>query len=120
MLNRRGFSHFCNVQSLRSCYQMQILRFTTCLSSSWYLTMPSLRYHRNRSYYLPQKCNSKYIKFFGSGTEKLEEELSTLFPQARIIRLDRDTTGKKFAHLDILKQFKAGLYDIFIRYANGC
>ena len=43
------------------------------------------------------------LNFFGSGTEKLEEELSTLFPQARIIRLDRDTTGKKIRSFRYLK-----------------
>ena len=58
------------------------------------------------------KCSSRYIKFFGSGTEKLEEELSQTFPNARIIRLDRDTTGKKFAHQDILNNLKQ-VYMIF-------
>lgn len=54
MLNRRGFSTFVMCRACGHVNQMQILRFTTCLSSSWYLTMPSLRYHRNRSYYLPK------------------------------------------------------------------
>lgn len=40
-------------------------------------------------------CGSKYIKFFGSGTEKVEQQLHELFPTARIVRLDQDTTSRK-------------------------
>ena len=77
--------------------------------------MPSLRYHRNRSYYLPKCQIVNYIKFFRLQEQKnLKKNYPLYFLQARIIRLDRDTTGKKFAHLDILKQFKAGLYDILL------
>ncbi len=118
MLNRRGFSTFV---MCRACGH--VIKCKYCGLPLVYHRRGILQcHHCDITETVPTicpKCNSKYIKFFGSGTEKLEEELSTLFPQARIIRLDRDTTGKKFAHLDILKQFKAGLYDIFIRYTDG-
>ena len=113
MLNRRGFSTFV---MCRACGH--VIKCKYCGLPLVYHRRGILQcHHCDITETVPTicpKCNSKYIKFFGSGTEKLEEELSTLFPQARIIRLDRDTTGKKFAHLDILKQFKAGLYDILL------
>ena len=60
------------------------------------------------------KCGSRYIKYFGSGTEKLEEELGQLLPAARLVRMDRDTTGRKFAHTEILTQFRRRNFDILL------
>ena len=52
------------------------------------------------------KCKSKYIKSFGLGTEKLEEEVKKEFPEASVIRMDLDTTSYKNAHEEILSKFK--------------
>lgn len=113
MLNRRGFSTFV---MCRSCGY--VIKCPQCGLPLVYHKQGKLQcHHCDIIEPVPDicpKCSSRYIKFFGSGTEKLEEELSQTFPNARIIRLDRDTTGKKFAHQDILKQFKAGLYDILL------
>jgi len=59
-------------------------------------------------------CHSRYIKFFGAGTQKLEEELSTMLPGVRLARLDQDTTGKKGSHDLLLDDFRAGRYDILL------
>lgn len=113
MLNRRGFSTFV---MCRSCGY--VIKCKQCGMPLVYHRRGILQcHHCDITEIVPDicpDCNSRYIKFFGSGTEKLEEELSTLFPQAKIIRLDRDTTGKKFAHQNILKQFKSGAYDILL------
>lgn len=113
MLNRRGFSTFV---MCRSCGY--VLKCRQCNLPLVYHRQGKLQcHHCDITEPVPDicpKCSSRYIKFFGSGTEKLEEELAQTFPQARIIRLDRDTTGRKFAHQDILKQFRAGLYDILL------
>ncbi len=113
MLNRRGFSTFV---MCRSCGET--IKCPQC-------TMP-LVYHRDGRLLchhcdiqmsvpdICPKCGSHYIKYFGSGTEKLEQELSQLVPQARIIRMDRDTTGSKFAHTEILAKFRKGEYDILL------
>ena len=122
MLNRRGYSTFV---MCRSCGE--VIKCPDC-------GLP-LVYHQRRA---PQggaprglllchhcdirqsvpdtcpKCGSRYIKYFGSGTEKLEQELRALVPEARVIRMDRDTTGAKFAHQDILRRFRAGEYDILL------
>ncbi len=60
------------------------------------------------------KCGSKKIKFFGSGTQKVESLLQTTFPKARIARLDQDVTQEKNAAHDILEAFKEGNYDILL------
>lgn len=57
-------------------------------------------------------CSSDKIKYFGTGTQKLEQEIEISFPDAKILRMDRDTTTKKLAHQKILEEFKSGGYDI--------
>ncbi|WP_297569838.1 primosomal protein N' [uncultured Anaerovibrio sp.] len=113
MLNRRGFSTFV---MCRSCGE--VIRCPQC-------NMP-LVYHQNKSLMchhcdikLPvpdvcPKCESRYIKYFGSGTERLEQELKKLVPMARVIRMDRDTTKGKFSHGEIIKQFKKREFDILL------
>ncbi len=60
------------------------------------------------------QCGSKYIKFFGIGTQKVEKEIEKLFPNARTLRMDLDTTRKKNGHNIILKKFSNGDADILI------
>lgn len=61
-----------------------------------------------------EACGSTKIKEFGAGTEMLEEETRKLFPNARIARMDRDTTNNKFAYDKIYNKMKNGEYDILI------
>ena len=60
------------------------------------------------------ECKSKNIRYFGTGTQKLEEQIKELFPQATTIRMDVDTVTKKNSHEDILKKFKDDNIDILI------
>jgi primosomal protein N' (replication factor Y) (superfamily II helicase) len=60
------------------------------------------------------KCYSSEFKYGGVGTQKVEEELMDLFPNANILRMDLDTTAKKGAHTDILKKFGDGSADILL------
>lgn len=113
LLNRRGFSTFV---LCRECGY--VVNCKQC-------TLPMV-YHKNgklQCHYcdtmeqVPDvcpKCTSRYIKYFGTGTERLEDELRKLFSNARIARMDRDTTGKKFGHGDILDSFEKGQYDILL------
>ena len=113
MLNRRGYATFI---MCRSCGAV-----ITCAQCS----LP-LVYHANRTLVchhcdlrapVPEicpQCGSRYIKYFGSGTEKLEEELRQLLPEARIVRMDRDTTGRKLAHKEILTKFRRRDFDILL------
>lgn len=59
-------------------------------------------------------CGSNNLKLIGVGTEKIEEEIQRLFPEARSMRMDADTVKGKDAHRKILKSFHEGEFDILI------
>ncbi len=59
-------------------------------------------------------CAGRDVKYRGVGTQKVEEELAALFPSARVLRMDVDTTGRKDAHDSILKKFAAKEADILL------
>jgi primosomal protein N' (replication factor Y) len=60
------------------------------------------------------KCQSKYVYFFGEGSEHLEERLRKEFPQARVARLDRDTARTKRQFQETLGAFASGALDILV------
>lgn len=114
LLNRRGHSTFI---LCRDCGQS--LKCPSCdVSLTYHLNEKILRCHycdyRQRVPDLCPQCKSSRIRYFGHGTQKLEEELSAEFPKARIIRMDLDSTGKKGAHQDIYKQLVNGEVDILL------
>ncbi len=113
MLNRRGYSTFvlcraCGlVLSCHACGQPLVYHANgtlVCHHCDLRADVPAV---------CPQ-CGSRCIKYFGAGTEKLEAELAQLLPQARVIRMDRDTTGRKHAHEEILAHFRRRDYDILL------
>lgn len=60
------------------------------------------------------KCGSNYIKHFGTGTQKVEEEIKKQFPDASVIRMDLDTTTGKNSHEEILSSFKNDNINILV------
>ena len=60
------------------------------------------------------QCGSKYIKYFGAGTQKVVEETEKMFPEAGVLRMDMDTTSGKGGHENILSQFKSGKANILV------
>jgi primosomal protein N' (replication factor Y) (superfamily II helicase) len=60
------------------------------------------------------ECSSDYIRYFGTGTQKVEDELGKILPEAKVIRMDVDTTGKKGSHERLLKEFHEGKADILL------
>ena len=113
-LNRRGFAHFL---LCRDC------GFTTrCPRCDVSLTFYANRnkiichhcnYERDAPTICPS-CEGTRIRSFGIGTEKVEEEVRRLFPDARVLRLDRDTVTKKDALPALLRSFRSGEADILI------
>ena len=76
-----------------------------------------LCHHCNRRYPVPAicpKCGSRRIRYFGSGTQNVEEAVKQEFPSARTLRWDRDVTGSKGAHDAILSQFSSHQADVLI------
>ena len=113
LLNRRGYSTFV---MCRSCGY--VASCPECELPMVYHKDGRLLCHHCDIHAAPPdicpKCGSAYIRYFGSGTEKLETEMHELLPEIRVIRMDRDTTQKKFAHAEILEAFRAGKYDVLL------
>ena len=114
LLNRRGHSTFV---MCRDCGKP--IQCPHCdISMVYHQVGQDLRCHYcDHHEKVPQicpHCGSRKIKFFGTGTQKVEEELAKRFPQARIARLDQDTTSKKGESQRILEAFGAGQYDILL------
>lgn len=113
-LNRRGFSSFV---SCRSCgYTAKCKHCNISLTyhkSNESLTCHYCGYTIKNPKTCPE-CSSSYIRHFGVGTQKVEDEIKKLFPDASILRMDVDTTTRKTSHSDILKMFKEEKTDILI------
>ncbi|WP_338452004.1 primosomal protein N' [Niallia oryzisoli] len=60
------------------------------------------------------ECASDHIRYFGTGTQKVEEEIAKIFPEAKVIRMDVDTTSRKGAHEKLLTEFQEGHADILL------
>lgn len=114
MLNKRGHSSFV---MCRSCGEV-----TQCPNCDI-----SLTYHKYHSllkcHYCGYEeqlgstclaCGSDAIRFFGTGTQKVEEELIKLLPEVRIIRMDVDTTSRKGSHEKLLQQFREKKADVLL------
>ena len=113
-LNRRGYATFV---SCRSCGH--VMTCPECdITYTYHAKENALVCHYcGRRADIPKicpECGSKYIRYFGTGTQKIEEEGRKLFPEARILRMDLDTTMTKHSHENILEAFGKGEADILI------
>ncbi len=105
--------------------------FVMCRDCGYVMNCPncdiSLTYHRVNEQmkchycgyesYVPKQCpecTSEYIRYFGTGTQKVEDELGKILPEARVIRMDVDTTGRKGSHERLLNDFQEGKADILL------
>ena len=112
-LNRRGYAGFV---SCRSCGH--VMECPHCDISMTYHRDGRLRCHYC-GYEQPMlkvcpECGSPYIGTFGLGTQKVEAALYKEFPQARVLRMDMDTTKRKNSHEKILSAFSDGEADILV------
>ena len=113
-LNRRGFSNFIMCKTCGN-----VIKCKRCdISMTYHKDENKLKCHYcGLEEQVPNKCpncGSKELKYSGSGTQKLEEEVHKLFPDASTIRMDIDTVTKKHSHEDILTKFKEDKIDILI------
>ncbi len=118
-INRRGFRSFAQCHSCGHTFQ--------CPSCSVTLT-----HHRNKRYSrdtmtchycghsepMPTECpvckKSDSIVYMGAGTQLLEKQLTSMFPNIRVLRMDADTTGGKFSHEQILERFRNKEADVLV------
>ena len=113
-LNKRGHSSFvmcrdcgyviqcpnCDISLTYHRYQQQM----KCHYCGYEAVVPTI---------CPE-CTSEHIRYFGTGTQKVEEELGKIFPEARVIRMDVDTTSRKGSHEKLLTAFQEGKADILL------
>ncbi len=117
-LNRRGYHTFVSCRScgyVAKCDQCDISMTLHQVSGS---EEGELRCHLCGAVKKPPEicpeCKSKYIRYFGIGTQRVEEELKKLFPQAKAIRMDIDTTKERDAHYQMLTAFREGKAQVLI------
>ena len=113
-LNRRGYSTFI---MCRDCGY--VAKCKNCnISLTYHMSENKLKCHycgyEEKVIKECPECSSKKVKYFGTGTQKLEEEIHKLFPEASTIRMDIDTVSKKNSHEEILNTFKNDNIDILI------
>ncbi|MBI5877124.1 MAG: primosomal protein N' [Chloroflexi bacterium] len=113
-LNRRGAATFV---MCRDCGH--VLKCRRCDNALTYHSDESelICHHCGRRYGMPAlcpACGSKRIRQFGAGTQKVEEVVSQLFPTARTLRWDRDVTGARGAHDELLRRFASHEADVLI------
>lgn len=112
-LNRRGFSTFV---SCRSCGY--VFKCDECdISMTYHKNGLLICHYCGKTKREPRecpKCHSKYVKFFGAGTQRVEEEVKKYFNNVQILRMDVDTTRDKHSYERIYNTFKNGEADILI------
>lgn len=112
-LNRRGFSTFVSCRSCGYVFYCEDCDISMTYHKNGFLVCHYCGKTKKQPNLCP-KCGSKYVKFFGAGTERVEEEVRRYFKNARILRMDVDTTRAKDSHEKIYNAFKAREADILI------
>ncbi len=113
-LNRRGFSTFV---SCRKCGY--VMTCESCnVNYTYHMAAQKLICHycgkKTKNPLNCPQCGSKYIKYFGVGTQRVEEDINKYFPDAKTLRMDMDTTTGKHTHDHILSKFRNGDANILI------
>lgn len=112
-LNRRGFSSFVSCRSCGYVFKCPECDLSMTYHKNGYLICHYCGRAQREQKVCPE-CGSKYVKFFGAGTQRVEEEVKKYFPKARVMRMDVDTTRSKDSHENIYNAFKSGEGDILI------
>ena len=113
-LNRKGYANYVMCSSCG-----EVKKCPNCdISLTYYKNDNQLRcsYCEHSEKYINScdKCHEKDLNIMGVGTEKLEEELNTLFKDYKVLRMDMDTTRKKGSYEKIINDFKNHVYDILV------
>ncbi len=113
-LNRRGFSTFVSCRSCGFVYMCPNCSISLTYHSSNDTLNCHICGHRQKRDRLCPSCGSDKIRDFGTGTQKAERQIQEIFPDAKIVRMDLDTTGGKNGHEKILSEFENNDSDILL------
>ena len=116
LMNRRGYNSFI---SCRACGH--VMKCPNCdVAMTYHVSGGDGMLHCHYCGYQvapPQKCpkcGSSYIRYFGAGTQKVEEELHKLLPGVPVVRMDIDTTSGKDGHEKLLDEFRSGRAKVLV------
>ena len=124
-LNRRGYAGFVSCRSCGTVIKCPHCDVSLTAHNDWYqdpvtgrkdaalLSCHYCGYTRPMPKLCPE-CGSSFIAPFGTGTQKLEQACRKMFPEARVLRMDADTTTAKYSHERILSEFQKGKADILV------
>ena len=114
LLNKRGYSSYLMCEECG-----EVLKCPYCdITLTYHKTSDMNRCHycgyAEKNNHKCKNCNKDSLKLMGYGTEKVEEEINRLFKDARVLRMDIDTTSKKGSHKDIIDKFNNHEADILV------
>lgn len=114
LLNRRGYSSFVTCKNCGYTFKCP-----NCdISLTYHKSSNTLRCHYcgygEKVYTECPECGEKSLNNLGVGTQKIEEELKDIFPMARVLRMDYDTTSRKGMHEEMIEAFRNHEYDILL------
>lgn len=114
LMNRRGYSTYAACKSCKT-----VAACPNCsISLTYHNANGRLMCHYCGYTLLPldgcTECKGKEFSFFGSGTQRVETELAQMLPEAKVLRLDADTTMSRYSYENKLKQFANGEYNVLV------
>jgi primosomal protein N' (replication factor Y) len=113
-LNRRGFANFLQCSLCGYVWRCPYCSVTLTLHlKQRRISCHHCDYRRPTTDVCPQ-CDNPTLGAIGSGTERIEQALARLAPRARVVRMDRDTTGKRGSHEEIIRRWEKGEIDILV------
>ena len=114
LLNRRGYSSFVTCKNCGFTFKCPNCDITL----TYHKSSNTLRCHYcgygEKVYKKCPKCGEEALSNLGIGTQRIEEELNNLFPKARVLRMDYDTTSRKGMHEEMIEEFRRQEYDILL------
>ena len=112
-LNRRGYAGFVSCRSCGHVFKCRHCEVSMTAHNNGWLKCHYCGYEEKLPKVCPE-CGSPYVAAFGTGTQKVERLVMDEFPQARVLRLDRDSTAKKDSMDEILERFRSHEADILV------
>ncbi len=112
--NRRGYHTFA---SCRACGKVLMCESCSVSMTYHFDTQRLMCHYCGASQPIARSCpycGSEEVRYAGQGTQRVEQELAEMFPEARLLRMDADTTATRCAHADRLAAFARGEYDIML------
>jgi primosomal protein N' (replication factor Y) len=114
LLNRRGFSTFVMCRDCGESIQCPNCAVSLVYHAKQQMLVCHYCGHTEPVPTVCPKCGSKRIRFFGTGTEKAEAEIAALCEGVKPLRMDQDSTARKFSHEKILRAFRSQEYNVLL------